>query len=84
MSPSVVAAGLLAAFLVVIAVGYALACAVAPWGRCRKCRGTGHRLSRSGRPRRAWCRRCEGTGLRVRFGRRLWTLINREYRDGIR
>ena len=84
MSPSVSAASLLAVFLLVIAVGYALACAVVPWGRCRKCRGTGHRLTRSRWLGRAWCRRCNGTGLRVRVGRRLWTWINREYRDGAR
>ena len=62
---------------------YIVACAVAPWGHCRKCHGTG-RGFRAGRLERGWCRRCDGTGRRVRVGRRLWTWLNREYREGHR
>jgi DnaJ-class molecular chaperone len=84
LDPLAALASLAALALAVVTAGYALACAVAPWGRCRKCHGTGRRTLRSGRVTRAWCRRCNGTGRRVRIGRRLWTWINREYRDGNR
>jgi hypothetical protein len=44
--------------------GYALACALAPFGPCRRCRHTDPH-----------CRACDGTGRRVRAGRRLWTYL---------
>jgi hypothetical protein len=44
---------------------YALACALAPFGRCARCR----------RVRDPLCRACDGTGRRVRAGRRLWTYL---------
>jgi hypothetical protein len=46
-------------------VGYALACALAPFGTCARCR----------RARDPLCRACDGTGRRVRAGRRLWTYL---------
>ena len=51
-----------------LAVPYALACALAPFGPCRRC----HR----GDP---LCRPCDGTGRRVRVGRRLWTYLRALY-----
>lgn len=84
MDPLFTLASLATFAVAVVTVGYAVACAVAPWSRCRKCHGTGRRTTRSRRIARAWCRRCDGTGLRVRVGRRLWTWINREYREGNR
>ena len=84
MTPSIHAASVTAALLLIVTLCYAAACAVAPWGRCRKCRGIGRRVTGSGRLTRAWCRRCNGTGRRVRVGRRIWSWINREYRQGHR
>ncbi len=54
-----------------LAAGYALACAVWPFAACRWCKGTGKRRSPAGK---AWrpCGHCEGSGRRVRFGRRLF------------
>jgi len=68
--------------LVAVTVGYAFACAVAPWGRCLRCHGVGRRTTRQGTLTRAWCRRCNGTGRRVRVGRRLWTWIRHEFGEG--
>jgi hypothetical protein len=84
LDPLTTVASVAALALVVVTAGYAVACAVVPWGRCRKCHGIGRKTTRSGKVTRAWCRRCNGTGLRVRVGRRLWTWINREYREGNR
>ena len=53
-----------------VAMPYALACWLAPFGACRRC-GGGDRL----------CRACDGTGRRVRLGRRLWTDLARLYDD---
>ncbi|MFF5229990.1 hypothetical protein [Dactylosporangium sp. NPDC000521] len=59
------------------AAWYALKCAVAPWGRCRRCTGTG----RDGNRRRP-CRRCNGSGIRVRVGRRIYRWVRAEYTAG--
>jgi hypothetical protein len=48
--------------------GYALACALAPFGCCRR----GHHPD-------SHCRACAGTGRRVRLGRRLWTYLRALY-----
>ena len=60
---------------------YALRCALAPWGRCRRCSGTGHTGRRGGR-RGQDCRPCDGTGRRPRLGRRLYEYLAAEYRAG--
>jgi hypothetical protein len=44
---------------------YALACALAPFGACARCRHAPDPL----------CRACDGTGRRVRAGRRAWTYL---------
>ena len=59
---------------------YALKCAVAPWGRCRRCHGTGR--AGTGRVLRRPCRRCHGSGIRVRVGRRIYRYIRAEYLTG--
>jgi DnaJ-class molecular chaperone len=84
LDPLSALASLAAPAVVVVTAGYVVACTVAPWGHCRKCHGLGRKTNRSGKVTRAWCRRCNGTGLRVRVGRRIWTWINREYREGNR
>ncbi|GAA1005471.1 hypothetical protein Aple_051070 [Acrocarpospora pleiomorpha] len=58
---------------VVWLLGYAIACALAPFGKCRRCQGEGKHAARlSLTARRTWCRRCDATGLRLRVGRRIW------------
>jgi DnaJ-class molecular chaperone len=84
MDPLASIASLATLTLLTVTAGYAVACAVTPWGRCRKCHGTGRRITRPGRVTRAWCRRCDGTGRRVRVGRRIWTWIHHEYGEGNR
>jgi hypothetical protein len=56
--------------LAVVAVPYALACWLAPFGTCARCHG-----------RDPLCRSCDGTGRRVRAGRRAWTYLRRLHRD---
>ena len=60
--------GLLAGL--VLAVPYALACWLAPFGACARCHGH-DRL----------CRACDGTGRRVRAGRRAWIYLRRLHHD---
>jgi len=62
------------------AAWYALLCAVAPYGRCRRCDGRFNRLDRRHRD----CRACDGTGRRVRIGRRLYEYIRDEHQRGTR
>ncbi|SCL18138.1 hypothetical protein GA0070616_1441 [Micromonospora nigra] len=61
-------------------VWYLILCVVAPWGRCRRCRG--RRNHRTAIGTRRDCRRCDGTGRRVRIGRRLIEYVRAEYRAG--
>ncbi len=53
------------------AVPYALACWLAPFGACARCRD-----------RERLCRFCDGTGRRVRLGRRAWTYLRRLHDEG--
>jgi hypothetical protein len=62
----------LVALILLWLAGYAVACTVWPFARCRWCRGTGKRRSPTGRAF-GHCRHCRGTARRVRLGRRLWT-----------
>jgi hypothetical protein len=66
------------------AVSYAVLCAVAPFGRCRRCRGRGRIHSPLTRRLPKLCHRCDATGRRVRLGRRLFEHVRAEYRDGTR
>jgi hypothetical protein len=54
-----------------LAVPYALACWLAPFGVCARCH-----------QRDPLCRFCDGTGRRVRLGRRLWTFLRRLHDQG--
>ncbi|WP_419996362.1 hypothetical protein [Streptomyces boninensis] len=69
------------ACLLVITFCYAAVCTVSPFGRCRKCRGWGHKLKTgrfTGRLKRGKdCRRCKATGYRIRTGRHLYNLAAR-------
>ena len=56
-----------------LAVPYMLACALVPFGACRRCYG--------GDP---LCRACDGTGRRVRAGRRVWTYLRALHHDSTR
>jgi len=60
---------------------YLAACAIFPFGNCRRCHGTGQRRSPTGRSFRL-CRRCEATGRRVRIGRRVYDYFRNEYERG--
>ncbi len=80
--PSVALIGLLLAALAWL-LGYAAACAAAPFGRCRRCAGEGKIRPRIGRKRRH-CQRCDGTGLRLRIGRRAFNYARRLHHGGSR
>ncbi|GAA0950619.1 hypothetical protein [Nonomuraea longicatena] len=77
----IITGALLAAL--VWALGYAAACAVAPFARCRRCEGVGKTITPKGRVKR-WCRYCQSTGLRLRIGRRLYNYLRRLRHDGTR
>ncbi|MEV5495626.1 hypothetical protein AB0M50_09495 [Nonomuraea fuscirosea] len=70
----------LAALPLALPLAYAIVCAAAPFGRCRRCKGVGKTLKPNGRLNR-WCRRCDSTGLRLRAGRRLYNYLRRLSRD---
>ncbi len=72
MTPVLVLLGLC---LIAVTLGYALLCAVSPWGPCLRCRPAGTNRT---------CRACKGTGMRPRLGWQLWTYTRRAYRDGTR
>ncbi len=61
---------LLLAALAFAAQAYALACWLAPFGACTRCRNED-----------PLCRFCDGTGRRVRLGRRAWTYLRRLHDD---
>lgn len=74
----------LASVLALCWAGYhAIACATAPFTRCRGCGGTGRLPARYAR-RAPDCRRCHGTGRRLRLGRRAWNRLTREHHHGTR
>ncbi|MGW5398981.1 hypothetical protein [Streptomyces sp. NPDC003952] len=75
---------LASACLLTITLGYVSVCASSPFGTCRKCKGFGYAMKtdRKGRLKRGkHCRRCDGHGKRIRFGRHLYNLWLRLYRD---
>ncbi|WP_432980967.1 hypothetical protein [Dactylosporangium sp. CA-233914] len=78
MNPLDLLASPLGIAAVAYAAWYTLKCAVAPWGRCRRCHGA----RTTGRVLRRPCPRCDGTGIRVRLGRRLYRYVLSEYRSG--
>lgn len=72
----------LAAILTALVFGYALLCAVRPFGVCRRCKGAGKRTTWFGGTRS--CRRCKGGGLRLRVGRRIHLRASALHRAGTR
>ena len=62
---------------------YLVACAIFPFGNCRRCHGTGRRPSPTRRSFRL-CRRCDATGRRVRLGRRVYDYLRTEHQRGSR
>ncbi|WP_336318796.1 hypothetical protein [Streptomyces lavendofoliae] len=69
------------ALILATLAGYALLCAVKPFGLCRKCQGTGIREVRKGI---MTCRRCHGQRYRLRVGRRLLNTGRDIHRTGNR
>jgi hypothetical protein len=69
--------------LIIVTVGYIMACAVWPFASCRKCDGAGRHRSPSGRAWR-YCHRCHGTGARLRTGRRVYNYLHRAWKDSHR
>ena len=72
--------GAAALIAVVLAAGYALACAIYPFTAHGRCNGTGKLRSPSGK---AWrtCRGCKGSGRKLRIGRRLFDATTRHGRN---
>ena len=68
--------------LLAVTLGYALLCAISPFGSCRRCHGTGRHFTPRGwrRP----CQRCQATGLRIRTGRHLYNVARHTYDAGTR
>jgi hypothetical protein len=71
------------ALATIITLGYALGCAIWPFGHCRRCKGIGKQRSPFSRHYRI-CRRCKGSGLRLRIGRRAWNWWVRVHDKGSR
>nr|WP_078532668.1 hypothetical protein [Streptomyces hokutonensis] len=61
--------------------GYAVLCALRPFGPCRRCRGTGE-IERFRKTRT--CPRCRGKKLRLRLGRRAHNSWRRTHAAGSR
>lgn len=78
-----IAASLLCPALAVITLGYAIVCAVSPFGTCRRCAGLGRIGTARGRHSRP-CQHCDATGIRIRLGRHLYHQAVRIHRDGTR
>lgn len=83
MHPLSAVASALSVSLLVVTIGYVTACAVRPFGSCRRCGGAGRRRSRLGRAWR-YCHHCKGSGARLRIGRRAWNYVRRLHREGTR
>ncbi|WP_433721729.1 hypothetical protein ACQP2Y_41020 [Actinoplanes sp. CA-051413] len=78
-----IAASLLCPALAFVTLGYAIVCAVSPFGTCRRCAGLG-RIGAARGLRSRPCRRCDATGIRIRLGRHLYHQATRIHRDGTR
>lgn len=68
------------AWLILIGAGpvwlacYAFTCWLWPFTRCRRCAGTGKRMSPSGKNWRT-CPRCKGKAARLRTGRKIFNWL---------
>ncbi|GAA0808975.1 hypothetical protein [Spirilliplanes yamanashiensis] len=61
---------------------YIIACAIFPFGHCRRCKGTAKLYSPVSRKSFRLCPCCEGTGRRVRIGRRVYEYLRGEHKRG--
>lgn len=61
------------------AAWYVLLCAISGFGKCRRCKGKGHRKT-AVRKRLRPCRRCKSSGLRRRYGRSLYVWAKKTYK----
>jgi hypothetical protein len=66
---------LLGLCLLVVTLGYVIACTASPWGTCWRCRPGGTNRT---------CRACNGTGMRPRLPIQLYAYLRRLHRDGTR
>jgi DnaJ-class molecular chaperone len=82
VSPLSAAASTLCCLAPFITLSYAGLCSVSPFGKCRKCSGTGREHHDSPRRARKHCRRCHGHGIRLRPGRRVINAVTALHRDG--
>ena len=83
MHPHLSAASALILIPIIVTFGYVVACAVWPFGSCRRCSGAGRHRSPSGRAFR-YCHRCQGTGARLRTGRRLFNYLRNLHKESHR
>lgn len=78
------AAAILALTLVIITLGYLLACWLWPFAACRRCHGSGKRRALIGRYSFGLCRRCHGDGYRLRVGRHVLNYLRDTHHRGHR
>lgn len=67
--------------VLVVALVYAVSCAVRPFRDCWLCDGKGHHRSKKNRKLSRPCGWCHRSGKRLRFGRRLWNRARRVQRE---
>jgi hypothetical protein len=70
--------------VLVVALVYAVSCAVRPFRDCWVCAGHGHHRSKRNRKLSRPCRWCRQTGKRLRLGRRVWNRARRVQREATR
>jgi hypothetical protein len=83
---SIVDGAVTVGIVLIVTLGYALACWLKPYTACHRCGGTGHTETSA---LRRWlghgaerpCRRCKATGLRLRLGRRIANHLTRARRE---
>lgn len=80
---SIAVPGALLLILAAVTAGYALACWLRPFTRCRRCSGTGARRTPIIRILRT-CRRCDGNGRHLRTGRRVINSLRELHDRGTR
>ncbi|GAA0538784.1 hypothetical protein [Saccharopolyspora thermophila] len=79
MTPTELASNAAIATLIIVTLGYVLACLIWPFKACRTCRGAGKLRSPFLRSYRL-CPTCNATGLRLRRGRKAWNALSRLHR----
>jgi DnaJ-class molecular chaperone len=77
-------AALIILTLIVLTLGYTLACWLYPFTTCRRCHGTGKRRAILGGRTFGHCRRCHGDGHTIRPGRRVLNYLRVLHDKGTR